>query len=37
LSELRLIVRLMRSKRMDAEYSAILAAWCGPPFAIAAE
>jgi hypothetical protein len=37
LCELRLILRLMRSKRMDAEYFAILAAWRGLPFAIAAE
>ncbi len=37
LSELRLILRLMRFKRMDAEYEAILAALCEVPIAMAAE
>ena len=37
LSELRLILRLMRCKRMDAEYAASLAALSGRPTAIAAE
>jgi hypothetical protein len=37
LRELRLILRLMRFKRMEAEYSAIFAARHEPPFAVAAE
>ena len=37
LSELRLILRLMRFKRMDAEYAAIVAAFCDMPMAVAAE
>jgi hypothetical protein len=37
LRELRLILRLMRFKRMEAEYSTIFAAGHGPPFAVAAE
>ena len=37
LRELRLILRLMRFKRMEAEYSAIFAARHGPPVAVAAE
>ncbi len=37
LSELRLILRLMRFKRMHAEFDEILAALCGAPIAAAAE
>jgi len=37
LSELRLILRLMRFKRMDVEYTAIVAALCDVPMAVAAE
>jgi hypothetical protein len=37
LSELRLILRLMRFKRMVMEYREAIAALCGRPFAIAAE
>jgi hypothetical protein len=37
LSELRLILRLMRRKRMHAEYDAILAALCDATVAMAAE
>jgi hypothetical protein len=37
LSELRLILRLMRRKRMDAEYKVIVSALCDVPTAIAAE
>ncbi len=37
LGELRLILRLMRFKRMEAEYEIILAALCGAPIATAAE
>jgi hypothetical protein len=37
LSELRLILRLMRCKRMDAEYSSALTALCDAPMARAAE
>ena len=37
LRELRLILRLMRFKRMEAEYFETLAALCNPPTAMAAE
>jgi hypothetical protein len=37
LSELRLILRLLRFKRMDVEYAAIVAALCDMPMAEAAE
>ena len=37
LSELRLILRLMRFKRMAAEFDAIIAALCDQPIALAAE
>jgi hypothetical protein len=37
LSELRLILRLMRFKRMDAAYCEAIAVLCGRPSAIAAE
>ena len=37
LSELRLILRLLRFKRMEAEYDSIIAASCSVPFAAAAE
>ncbi len=37
LSELRLILRLMRRKRMRAEFGVIVATLCEQPFAIAAE
>ncbi len=37
LRELRLVLRLMRFKRMEAEYFETIAALCGPPTAIAAE
>ncbi len=37
LSELRLILRLLRFKRMEAEYDSVIAALCGVPFAAAAE
>ena len=37
LSELRLILRLMRCKRMHAEFAEVLAALCGAPIAAAAE
>ncbi len=37
LSELRLVLRLLRFKRMDAEYAAIIAALCDRPMAEAAE
>jgi hypothetical protein len=37
LSELRLILRLMRRKRMHAGFPAILAALCDEPIAMAAE
>jgi hypothetical protein len=37
LSELRLILRLMRFKRMEAEYAAMVAACCDRPIAEAAE
>ncbi len=37
LSELRLILRLLRWKRMDAEYRVIVGALCDAPTAIAAE
>lgn len=37
LGELRLILRLMRFTRMDAEYEAILAALCEVPSGVAAE
>lgn len=37
LRELRLILRLMRRKRMQAEYETALAAACGAPMATAAE
>ena len=37
LSELRLILRLQRFKRMEAEYDSIVAALCDLPFAAAAE
>ena len=37
LSELRLILRLLRFKRMEAEYAAIIAALCDMPMAEAAE
>jgi hypothetical protein len=37
LRELRLILRIMRFKQMDAEFSAIVAASCEPPLAAAAE
>jgi hypothetical protein len=37
LRELRLILRLMRRKGMEAEYQAVLAALCEVPIAVAAE
>ncbi|MFY9894797.1 MAG: hypothetical protein WAK63_11780 [Xanthobacteraceae bacterium] len=37
LTELRLILRLMRSKRMHAEFDELIAALCGAPIAAAAE
>jgi hypothetical protein len=37
LRELRLVLRLMRFKRMEAEYFETLAALCNPPTAMAAE
>jgi hypothetical protein len=37
LRELRLVLRLMRFKRMEAEYFEILATLCNPPTAMAAE
>jgi hypothetical protein len=37
LSELRLILRLMRCKRMETEYEAALAALCNAPMSAAAE
>jgi hypothetical protein len=37
LRELRLVLRLMRLKRMQAEFSAIIAALCDEPIAMAAE
>ena len=37
LSELRLVLRLLRFKRMEAEYAAIIAALCDRPMAEAAE
>jgi hypothetical protein len=37
LRELRLILRLMRFRRMEAEYFETLAALCNPPTAMAAE
>ena len=37
LGELRLILRLMRCKRMHAEFAEILAALCAAPIAAAAE
>jgi hypothetical protein len=37
LSELRLILRLLRRKRMQAEFPAIVAALCDDPIAMAAE
>jgi hypothetical protein len=37
LRELRLILRLLRMKRMETEFRAIVAALCEAPFAIAAE
>jgi hypothetical protein len=37
LSELRLILRLMHFKRMDAGFGALVAALCAPPIALAAE
>jgi hypothetical protein len=37
LSELRLVLRLMRRKHMHAEFPAIVAALCGEPIAMAAE
>ena len=37
LSELRLILRLLRFKRMEAEYAAVVAALCDMPMAEAAE
>ncbi len=37
LRELRLILRLMRRKRMEAEYGGVLAALCDMPIATAAE
>jgi hypothetical protein len=37
LSELRLILRLLRFKRMEAEYDSVIAALRGLPFAAAAE
>jgi hypothetical protein len=37
LRDLRLILRLMRFKRMEAEYCEALAALCNPPTAMAAE
>lgn len=37
LSELRLILRLLRRQRMQAEFPAIIAALCEEPIALAAE
>jgi hypothetical protein len=37
LREIRLILRVLRSKRMHAQFGAIVAAICGETFAIAAE
>jgi hypothetical protein len=37
LRELRLILRLMRFKRMEAEYESVIAALCDVPIAMAAE
>jgi hypothetical protein len=37
LRELRLVLRLMRFKRMEAEYSETIAVLCDPPTAMAAE
>ena len=37
LRELRLILRLMRFRRMEAEFHAVVAALCEPATAIAAE
>ncbi len=37
LSELRLILRLMRYKQMNAAYAAIVVAFCDTPMAVAAE
>lgn len=37
LCELRLILRLMRRRRMQAQFAAIVAALCDAPFAMAAE
>jgi hypothetical protein len=37
LRDLRLILRLMRFKRMEAEYESVIAALCDVPIAMAAE
>jgi hypothetical protein len=37
LRELRLILRLLRSKHMEAEYRELVSAWCDRPLTLAAE